>query len=192
MATAEWKQAQQALRWAGELAPGDPKLQAKLLTCDAHVIRLSVRQPSSAGGRAVYRRAVETFRRAAELDGESFDPYLGISRIAVYGLGDVDQAAAAIQEAEKRGYVSGRRERALLGDGYLRRATATRLMARSLSGDQRRRELEKARADYQGCIDAFDPIVGFGYAAKNLEVCKGQLERVDAELAADTDKVEEQ
>ena len=37
-------------------------------------------------------------------------------------------------------------------------------------------------ADYKGCVDAFDPIVGFGNAAKNLEICKGQLERIDEEL----------
>jgi len=190
MATAEWKQAQQALRWAVDLGGSDHRLQAKLVTCDAHVIRLSARGQAPNAARATYRRAVETFRSAAALDDRSFDPYLGISRVAVYGLADVDQAAAAVQDAEKRGYVSGRRERALLGDGYLRRATAGRATARTLSGEQRRRQLEKARADYQGCIDAFDPIVGFGYAAKNLEVCKGQLERVDEELAADADKAE--
>ena len=33
------------------------------------------------------------------------------------------------------------------------------------------------------------PIVGFGYAAKNLEICKGQLERIDEELGTDTVKV---
>jgi serine/threonine-protein kinase len=190
MAGPDWRVAQQALRWAAQLAPGDRRLQAKLLTCDAHVIRLAARTQAPAAARATYRRAVDRFRAASELDGESFDPYLGISRIAVYGLGDVDQAASAIQEAEKRGYVSGRRERALLGDGYLRRATAGWATARSLSGDQRRRELEKVRADYKGCVDAFDPIVGFGNAAKNLEICKGQLERLDDELSPDTEKVQ--
>ena len=59
-----------------------------------------------------------------------------------------------------------------------------------LSGDQRRRELEKLRGDYKGCVDAFDPIVGFGNAAKNLEICKGQLERIDEELGTDTVKVQ--
>jgi tetratricopeptide (TPR) repeat protein len=190
MAAAEWRQAQQALRWAAQLAPTDRRLQAKILTCDAHVLRLAARTQPVATARATYRRAVEKFRAAADLDSSSFDPFLGISRTAVYGLGDVDQAATAIQEAEKRGYVSGRRERALLGDGYLRRATASRNTARTLSGDQRRRELEKARDDYQGCIDAFDPIVGFGLAAKNLEVCKVQLERVQGELASNESKVE--
>ena len=160
------------------------------MNCDAHVIRLAARTQSASAARATYRRAVERFQAAADLDGDSYDPYLGISRIAVYGLGDVDQAASAIQEAEKRGYVSGRRERALLGDGYLRRATAAWSTARTLSGDQRRRELEKLRGDYKGCVDAFDPIVGFGNAAKNLEICKGQLERIDEELGTDTVKVQ--
>jgi tetratricopeptide (TPR) repeat protein len=192
MAAAEWKQAQQALRWAAELSPHDRRLLARLTTCEAHVIRLGARGQSPASARLTYRRAIEKFRAAAEIDKESFDPYLGISRSAVYGLGDVDQAAAAIQEAESRGYVSGRRERALLGDGYLRRANASRTRARLLSGDQRTRELEKARADYQGCIDAFDPIVGFGYAAKNMEVCKGGLELVveELEMEMETERVE--
>jgi tetratricopeptide (TPR) repeat protein len=184
MAAAEWKGAQQALRWAEQLGRSSRRQRSSLLTCDAHVIRLAARGQGPAAARATYRRAIERFRAAAALDDQSFDPYLGISRIAVYGLGDVDQAGSAIREAERRGYVSGRRERALLGDGYLRRATATRLTARTLSGEQRRRELEKARADYQGCIDAFDSIVGFGQAARNLEVCKGQLERIDDELGA--------
>ena len=186
----DWRLAQQALRWAAQISPGDQRLRAKLLNCDAHVIRLAARTQSASAARATYRRAVERFQAAADLDGDSYDPYLGISRIAVYGLGDVDQAASAIQEAEKRGYVSGRRERALLGDGYLRRATAGWSTARTLSGDQRRRELEKLRGDYKGCVDAFDPIVGFGNAAKNLEICKGQLERIDEELGTETVKVQ--
>jgi hypothetical protein len=190
MAGADWRMAQQALRWATQLSPHDRRLQAKLLTCDAHVIRLAARTQAPSLARATYRRAVERFRAAADADGDSFDPFLGISRIAVYGLGDVDQAAAAIHEAEKRGYVSGRRERALLGDGYLRRATAGWTTARALSGDQRRRELEKVRADYQGCVDAFDPIVGFGNAARNLEICKGQLGRIDEELGVESARVQ--
>jgi hypothetical protein len=97
----------------------------------------------------------------------------------------VDQAAAAIDSASQRGYVSGRRERALLGDGYLRRANTTRLLARTLTGEQRRRELERARADYAGCIDAFDGILGFGQAAANMETCKRHLKRIEADLLAD-------
>jgi alkanesulfonate monooxygenase SsuD/methylene tetrahydromethanopterin reductase-like flavin-dependent oxidoreductase (luciferase family) len=146
---------------------------------------LAARNQPAPTARQTFTRAVEKFRAAADADPQSFDPYLGISRIAVYGLADVDRAAEAIEEARKRGYTAGRRERALLGDGYLRRANSSRTLARTLSGEQRRRELERARADYAGCIDAFDGIVGFGYAAKNLEVCKSRLEHVEQLLAAD-------
>jgi eukaryotic-like serine/threonine-protein kinase len=190
MGPSDWQEALQSLRWAAQLSAPEDQLLSKLLTCEGHVIRLGARNQQAATARLTYIRAIDKFREAAERDPSSFDPYLGISRIAVYGLGDVDQAAAAIQEAGKLGYVSGRRERALLGDGYLRRANATRALARTLSGEQRRRELERARADYAGCIDAFDGILGFGYSAKNLEMCKRHMEWIERELTAADDKLD--
>ena len=187
---AEWQQAQKAVQWALQLSPRDSTLRAKQLTCDAHVTRHAARnQPrGSPSARQMYASAIEKFRAAAQIDPGSFDPYLGITRIAVYGLDDVDQAAAAIAEAEKRGYPSGRRERAQLGDGYLRRADRIRRLARTLSGAQRGRELEGARADYERCVASFDPIVGFAKAGDNLEYCKRQIERINTELNPDVDK----
>ena len=184
MGPSDWRQALQSLQWAAQLAPPGDALVSKLLTSEGHVIRLSARNQPSGTARQTYARATEKFRDAAERDRLSFDPYLGISRIAVYEFADVDQARAAIQEATERGYVSGRRERALLGDGYLRRANASRALAGTLSGERRRRELERARADYAGCIDAFDGILGFGYSANNLEICKRHMERIERELTA--------
>jgi eukaryotic-like serine/threonine-protein kinase len=184
---AEWQQAQKAVQWALQLSPRDSTLRAKQLTCDAHVTRHAARtQPrGSPLARQMYASAIEKFRAAAQIDTDSFDPYLGITRIAVYGLDDVDQAAAAIAEAEKRGYTSGRRERAQLGDGYLRRADRIRRLARTLSGAQRGRELESARADYERCVASFDPIVGFAKAGDNLEYCKRQIDRINTELNPD-------
>jgi hypothetical protein len=189
MAAIEWSRALEALRWASEIGRVDSRTRAKLLTCEGHVIRLSARGQPAPTARLTFLRAVDKFHEAAGLDTESFDPYLGISRIAVYGLGDVDQAATAIEEAGRRGYESGRRERALLGDGYLRRANNSRLLAGKLSGEQKRRELERARADYAGCIDAFDGILGFGQAAANLELCKRQMERIERELLSAEDRL---
>ena len=123
--------------------------------------------------------ALAKFKEAARADPRSFDPYLGMARIQVYSLADVDGAAQSIAEAVERGYTPGRREAALLGDGYLRRAEATRRRAVVLTGDQRWRELNNARADYDRCIVSFDPIVAFGNAAANLELCKAQRDQVD-------------
>ena len=49
---------------------------------------------------------------------KSPDPYLGLARLYVYSLRDVDRAEDALKAAEKRGHEMGRRERAQLADGY--------------------------------------------------------------------------
>jgi hypothetical protein len=187
MGPAEWVQAYQALRWARELSPPNRALLGKLLTAQAHVKRFDAQAaPSGSRTTLLSQAALATFRDAAAADPETFDPYLGMARIQVYALADVDGAATSIAEAEKRGYTSGRREAALLGDGYLRRARATHRSARVLTGEQRWRELNNARADYERCIVFFDPIVAFGNAAANLERCKGQLQEVQRQLLAGT------
>jgi hypothetical protein len=190
MGPLEWQQADDALRWALEFSPDDTSLQAKKLVCDAHLTRFAAqRQPrGSQLARQTYSTAIEKFRRAAALDTRSFDPYLGISRIEVYGLANVDGAASAIAEAQQRGYQSGPREPAQLGDGYLTRAEKSWKLARALSGDERRRELESAQIDYGRCIESFSAIVGFAHAAKNLEFCKRRLEAVSRELGTGSEK----
>ena len=183
MGPTEWAQAREALLWAREISGSSRTLRGKLLTADAHVKRFAA-QAAPRGSRSTLlsEAALARFRDAAEADPTAFDPYLGMARIQVYALADVDAAAESIAEAEKRGYVLGRREAALLGDGYLRRAEATRRSARVLTGEQRWRELNNARADYERCIAFFDPIVAFGNAAANLELCKAKREQVERQL----------
>jgi predicted Ser/Thr protein kinase len=181
---AEWRQAADALGWTLALAPGDASVRSKQVDCEGHVARIAARgQPrGSQARRQLFLSAIAKFRQAAELDPDSFDPYLGISRTQVYGFDDVDAAAAAIAEAEKRGYQSSRRERAQLGDGYLRRGERSRRLARTVSGEQRVRALENAQLAYTRCVELFDPIIGFGNAAQNLEFCKRRLDAVSDAL----------
>ncbi|MEO5897182.1 MAG: hypothetical protein ABIS06_15945, partial [Vicinamibacterales bacterium] len=179
MGPSEWEQAYTALTWARELSNSSRTIRGKQLTAEGHVKRFQAQAAKGSAATLLSQDALATFRRAAEADSESFDPYLGMARVQVYSLADVDAAATSIDEATKRGYVPGRREAALLGDGYLRRATASWRRLRVLTGEQRSRELDNARSDYQRCVTLFDPIVAFGNAAKNLEICKAQLERVE-------------
>jgi hypothetical protein len=183
MGPAEWTQAYRALTWARELSYSNAVLRGKQLTAEGHVKRFEA-QAEARGSRATLlsEAALAKFREAADVDPASFDPYLGMARIQVYALSDVDAAAAAIKEAERRGYTPGRREAALLGDGYLRRALATRKSAAVLTGEQKWRELTNARADLERCVVLFDPIVAFGNAAANLERCKAQLVQVERQL----------
>jgi hypothetical protein len=183
MGPSEWRQAHEALTWARELFPRNQRLRAKQLVAAAHVTRFES-QSAKRGSQATLlaEAAMARFREAADADPKSFDPYLGMARLQVYALSDVDGAAASIARAEELGYASGRRERAQLGDGYLWRAEATRRSATVLTGDQRWRELNSARADYERCIAFFDPIVSFANSAANLEKCKGQLLQIDRQL----------
>jgi hypothetical protein len=182
----DWKHAQEALRWALRLAPTDRVAQARLETCQAHILRISIRPGASPATQATYRRAIDRFRAAARLDPEAFDPYLGIGRIAVYGLvpADVELASEAMAAAQTRGYTPGRRERAQLADGHMRRGETLRREARNLSGEQRVRALEQAQASFEACVQAFEPILGFANAARNIETCKAQAARVEEELHA--------
>ena len=100
----------------------------------------------------------------------------------LYSLYDVDAADASIKEAIARGYTPGRREIAMLGDGYLRRAQEAQRRANLLSGEQKVRELYGARADFEKCVEQFDRIVEFGNAARNLELCKAQIVRIERQL----------
>jgi hypothetical protein len=180
----EWRQASEALDWRLEMRPRTDALEAKQLLCEAHMARFAAQsQPRGAAQRQAYQAVVDRFEDAARLDDRSFDPWLGIARTQIYGLNDVDAGAAAIAEATKRGYQVTRRESAELGDGYLWRAERSRRRARALSGDARREELESARADYQRCVDEFTPIVGFGQAAINLDVCKRHVDELTEALA---------
>jgi hypothetical protein len=188
MSVAEWRQAQEAIKWALALDPSDHKLQARLLMCEAHLARFAARvhRRGSPASREAYTNAIDRFRAAAELDDSSYDPYLGISNIQAYGLDEVDLAADAIEQAEKRGYVAGRRERAQLGDGYLRRGDRIRRRAVSLMGDSRRTELEKARAEYERCAERFEPIRDFGRAGANFDYCRAHRDRITSELEAES------
>ena len=182
MGPSEWAQAREALAWGRALEGSTRRLRSKQLTAEAHMKRFEAQAARGSSATLLSQAALATFREAAEADPESFDPWLGMARIEVYALSDVDAAARSIAEAEKRGYVPGRREAAMLGDGYLRRATTTRLRANVLTGEQRLRELNSAREDYQRCVTYFDPIVAFGNSAENLEICKAQLQRIDRQL----------
>src|SRR4029077_13241095 len=110
------------------------------------------------------------------LDPQSPDPYLGLSRVYIYGLGDVDLGANAIRDAETRGHPPGWRERAQLGDGYLGRAEKMRREAPPEPGPARGRAIEMARDDYVRCVASFNPILAKGNAKGNRDSCQRHLD----------------
>ncbi len=186
VAEVQWRQAEDALDWASELGPDDKSLLPKELICKGHLDRIAAQtrpRPGAAEAQRLYDRAIDEFERAARLDPGAADPYLGLSRIYIYGRKDVDRGAAAIHEAEIRGHKPGWRERAQIGDGYRVRADDARRKARR-AGESREQMLESARDDYARCVDAFAAIADKARSKDNRDYCQRHLDALNHVLAA--------
>jgi protein kinase-like protein len=178
MGPEEWRQAQEAFGWAHVLSPRDDTLVAKQLTADGHVRRLAA-QRARPQNTAIAQSALVRFRDAAAYDPDAFDPYVGMAVTQLYVLADVDGALQSLDAAAKRGYTLTRRDTALVGDAYMRRAQSGRRRAALLTGDQKQSALAKAKADFEQCVSSFEQITEFGNAAKHLETCKAQIRQID-------------
>jgi len=184
MGPEEWRQAAEAFAWARLLTRREPSLLSKQLTAEGHVRRLAAqraRPPSP----AIAQTALVRFRDAASSDPDAFDPYIGMAVTQLYVLGDVDGALQSLDAAVTRGYTATRRDTALVGDAYMRRAVLGRRRAALLTGDQRQGALERTRSDLEHCVASFEQILDFGNAAKHLETCKAQIRQVNQQLTPD-------
>jgi hypothetical protein len=102
--------------------------------------------------------------------------------VQTVGVHDVDAVVQDVNEAAQRGFDSGRRERAEIADAFAFRADQVRAEAMQSEGDERRRLLNAALADYQACIDNFDGVTGFFNSDRNLERCRRYHESISSEL----------
>src|SRR5690606_34181313 len=124
-ARADWNRALDALTLARDVAPDDNVVLAKWSIVRA---RLEwIRAKDSAG----HDRAIRLLRDAARLDPTTPDPYLGLATIYAYSKHDLPALREAIEQAERRGYRRGRRERAEFGDLHRWLGDRARTRARS-------------------------------------------------------------
>jgi hypothetical protein len=170
----EWQQARDAIAFAQELS-SRPAIAAKRAYIDAHLVRIAARD------RTGFEEAVRGFRESARLDPEAPDPYLGLARIYAYSLREVEPLIDAIDEAEQRGYQSGPREQAQLGDAYRFRADRTLAAAARLGGEARIERLADAAEDYGQCIAYFEGL-NFFDSENNLRICRRRLAAIVEEL----------
>jgi hypothetical protein len=185
IAEAQWRQAATALDWASDLLHDKSSFSARQLICAGHLDRIAAQGKGKSGAadaRTLYLRAVDEFTQAASLDPTSPDPYLGLSRIYIYGLNDVDGAAKAIADAEARGHKPGWRDRAQLGDGYLRRADDKRQKAADPDAATHLDDLKAALDDYRQCVAMFEPILDKGRSRRNRDYCQRHADTIVAML----------
>jgi tetratricopeptide (TPR) repeat protein/tRNA A-37 threonylcarbamoyl transferase component Bud32 len=183
---AQWVEAAQCLTNALRLDPGDRTVAASLRYCQGQVQRINgearKRRQEASADRLLYE-AIARFEEAAKMNPRWPDPYLGLARTYIYGMGDLDKAIAALQEAENRGYRAGNRELVQMADGYRRRADMMQARADEVRGLPQETEcLQKAVEDYRQALDLYSKAIGFGEAGASIKQVQKQYEAASARL----------
>jgi serine/threonine-protein kinase len=188
----QWREAQENLRRALVLRPRDRSLRASLRYCDGHLHRIDGEaddaRHQTAAAKQQFTEAVAAFREAAELRRGWPDPFLGLARVFIYGLDDIDRAADALKEAQSLGYTPGDRETAQLADGYRARGDRFRRTARELTDlPQETDYLQRASDAYKQARDLYGRIPAYPGAAFNLRRTSRAVDDIDRRLADRTD-----
>jgi tetratricopeptide (TPR) repeat protein len=180
----QWQIAQRNLQHALVLAPGSATLKASLRYCDGHLHRIAGEADKTrhrtANASQHFTEAVSAFREAAELRRGWPDPFLGLARVFIYGLEDVDRAADALKQAEKLGYTIGDRETTQLADGYRARGDSLWQTARQLADMPQEAEyLQRATDAYRQAQALYQRIPGFPGVAVSLRRTQRSLDQIN-------------
>ncbi len=111
----DWKRARLYLARALELEPASDTVRGEMRLCEGQIDRINGISHRNA---ALLNEAVQKLEDAQRLLPHSPDPELALAHVYIYGLKDIERANSAFEEAERRGYKLGNREKAQLADGY--------------------------------------------------------------------------
>ncbi|HVN02938.1 MAG TPA: serine/threonine-protein kinase [Bryobacteraceae bacterium] len=177
----DWKRARLYLARALELDPGDETVRGKLRLCEGQIDRIN---GISHRNVAMLNEAVQKFEEAEQALPRSPDPELGMARVYVYGLKDIDRAYAALQQAEHNGYQLGSREKAQLADGYRDRGDRLWWDSRNVRGlPQEKDQIQKAADDYRRALQLYQSIVPYANANINIARVQSSLNGIETRLA---------
>jgi serine/threonine protein kinase len=184
----QWQQAFDDLKGAAELDYLDRGVRARMAYCRGHLERIQSQTLRTNGqveqANAKLEDAISSFRDAADRDKSWPDPYLGLARIYSYERPDMDQLQKTLVELERRGYRLGRRERAMIGDGYLQQADQAWARAQRARGtDQEHQELENTRDLLLEAINAYEQVDGYANVRSNRAKAESRLHEVENRLS---------
>ncbi|HEY2295180.1 MAG TPA: serine/threonine-protein kinase [Thermoanaerobaculia bacterium] len=184
-----WQKAHDRLQAAVDLNYRDRPTRAKMLYAQGHLDRIAAQKARSARqadeARQKVRDAVDEYQDAAKLAPDWPDPYLGLAHVYAYEQPDLKQLEGTINELEHRGYTPGRREKAMLADGYRAQAEQVFAQARAAQGtDQEQELLERSR-------DTFTQAIGLYREAGNFADAKANMTNAAQELRGILSRLEE-
>ena len=176
---ADWKRTRTYLSHVLEMDP-DQTTRGQLRLCEGHLARID---GTATRDRTMLNQAVQDFNDAQQLIPKSPDPELGLARLYVYGLKDIDRAYAAFQQAQQRGFLLGNREKAQMADGYRERADRLWWDSRNVRGlPPEKDQVERARDDYKRAVDLYKASAGFGRANIQIVRVQSDLESIEVRL----------
>jgi tetratricopeptide (TPR) repeat protein len=175
----EWEHARTMAARALAVDPDD-STRGKLRLSEGHLARINGTSHHSA---QELNEAVEKFEEAQKLLPRSPDPELGLARVYVYGLKDIDKGYDALQQAQQRGYALGNREKLLLADGYRDRADRLWWDSRNVRGlPPEKDQIQRAADDYKRAEELYQGISPWGKSIVNLVRVRLSLESVNFRL----------
>ena len=175
----DWERARTMAAHALAVEP-DNSVRGKVRLSEGHISRInggSHRSPQELNA------AVEQFTEAQRLMPASPDPQLGLARLYVYGLRDIDKAYQALEEAQKRGYQLANRDKSQLADGYLARADRLWKDSSTMRGlPQEKDQIERAAEDYKRALQLYQEIVPWGNSSTNVTRIQVSLDNASLRL----------
>jgi Protein kinase domain len=182
-----WERARDYLRAARDLQFTDRKARARMIYAQAHLDRIAAQALRSNGknqeARAKSDAAIAGFRDAARIDSEWPDPYLGLARIYAYDRFDLEGLQKSLGELGKRGYPLGRREKAMLADGFRMRGIEIHEKAKAAKDvDDQMTWLEMAADHLQQAIDLYNEIPSYANVTKNRGEAARRLSEIQIRL----------
>ncbi len=175
----DWERARTMSARALAVDPED-SIRGKVRLCEGHLARINGTTHHSA---QELNLAVEKFNEAQQLIPKSPDPELGLARVYVYGLKDIDKGYEALQQAQRRGYQLGNREKSLLADGYRDRADRLWWDSRNVRGlPAEKDQIQSAADDYKRAEELYRGIAPWSKSIVNLTRVRLSLESVDFRL----------
>jgi len=183
----QWREARDVLARAAAANPDHNGINAALRYTEGHLSRIDGDARRAKGdmeaARREYADAITAFREAAQLRPSWPDPFIGLSRTFIAGLGDVDRGADALAQARRLGYTPGERETAQLAGGYQERGDSLWQNARDLRGmPQERDYLTRASDAYQQALDLYSGIPAFNGVPSSVRRTQAGLERVKGRI----------
>lgn len=184
-----WQRARDYLRAALEIRFIDREARARMIYAQAHLDRIAA-QSLRAQGKAEEAReksdaAIAGFRDAARRDRAWPDPYLGLARIYAYDRFNLEELQKALGELGKRGYTMGRREKAMLADGFRMRGEELHERAkRATEVDDEITWLDMASNHLRQAVDLYNEIPTYAKVQDNRGKAVRRLVEIERRLDA--------